>query len=113
MRSCIVSPVKCRPSSVRMPPGWTAQVRTPRSRRRRSSATTKSTFAVRAAVCYPRVVRCAVEAGIVEVDVGHAVAGRRERDDAAGGAGDEERDEAVHEYKVPQMVGAELGLEPI
>ncbi len=45
-RNAMSSGSRCRPSSVMMPPGWSAFAWTPRAPRRRSSPTAKSTLAV-------------------------------------------------------------------
>ena len=67
---------------------------------------------LRSAVRDPGVVRRAFEVDVVENDVAEAVPGRRQVDDARGSSG-EQRTQPVHEHEVPEVVGAELGLEAV
>ena len=65
----------------------------------------------RAAIGDEGIVRRAFETGIGEIDVGVAMSGGGEVDEAA--AGSQQRCDAIHENKVTEMVGAELRFKSV
>src|SRR5689334_24696110 len=63
------------------------------------------------AVSDERIVSRTLEIGVVQVHIGEAMPGRREVDQAS--AGGNQRGNAIDQYKMAEVVGAELRLEAV
>ena len=64
-----------------------------------------------APICNERIVRRTLKAGVFEVYVRETVPRRCQCDHST--ARRDQRCQAIHEYNMPQVIGAELGLESV
>ena len=95
-----------------MPPGWTAAARTPRlAMPLVESNREENVGCLGPAVSDERIVSRPLEIGVVEVHIGEAMPGRREVDKASACAN--QRGNAIYQYEVAQVVGAELRLKAV
>ena len=101
-----------RESSVWIPPGWTAVARIPlRLMAAVELDSEQDVGGLRATVSRPRIIGHALEIRIVEIDVGIAMAGRRQIDQPRARL--HQRSDAVDQHEMAEVVGPELGLEPV